>query len=110
MKMVRCVMSPNKLEALKKVLWSSGFQGITVTESQGLGSEKSGSGGADGHMANFSPRINVEVAVENNQLEKLLGIMLDTVRTGRVGDGKIFVTQLDQVIRVRTGERGETAI
>ena len=111
MKMIRCVINPARLENLKKTLWAAGYQGVTVTEAQGLGSEKAASSGTSAdHVVDFSPRVCVEVAVNDNAVEQVLELMVDTVRTGRVGDGKIFVVNLDQVVRVRTGERGETAL
>ena len=82
-----------------------------MTEAQGLGAEKGAmTGTGDDHVVDFSPRVSVEVAVADGAVEQLLELVLDTVRTGRVGDGKIFVTSLDQVVRVRTGERGDTAL
>jgi nitrogen regulatory protein PII len=111
MKMVRCVINPARLEAIKKTLWSAGYQSITVTEAQGLGAEKSAmSGQGADHVVDFSPRVCLEMAVADSAVDAVIELVVDSVRTGRVGDGKIFVSSLDQVVRVRTGERGDTAL
>ena len=109
--MLRCVINPSRLEPLKKALWNAGYRSVTVTEAQGLGSQKSRlAGGEEEHVVEFSPRVSVEVAAPDTHVERLVELVLDSIRTGRVGDGKIFITALDQVVRVRTGERGDTAL
>ncbi len=112
MKLIACLINPSKLESLKKALWTSGFRGVTVTEARGFGFQKSrlDAGKAEDYIVEFSPRVRVEVAVRDEEAERLVEIVLDTVRTGRIGDGKIFISNLEQVVRVRTGERGETAL
>lgn len=112
MKLVVSLINPSKLEALKKALWTSGFRGVTVTDARGFGFQKSrmDPGKSEDYIVEFSPRVRVEVAVKDEEAGRLVEIVLETVRTGRIGDGKIFIQNLDQVVRVRTGERGETAL
>jgi nitrogen regulatory protein PII len=110
MKLVTAMISPGKLDALKKALWEQGFRGVTVSQAEGLGFQKSVVEGAEDFVVAMSPRLRVEVAVKDEDVERLLDVAVETLRTGRVGDGKVFVSPLDEVLRVRTGERGNTAL
>ena len=112
MKMIVAVIKPFKLDDVKKALNDAGIQGMTVTEVKGFGRQK-------GHVelykgttyeVNFLPKIKIEVAVPDEKAEEIVKILSDTARTGEIGDGKIFIYNLEDVFRIRTGERGEEAI
>ena len=112
MKMIVAVIKPFKLDDVKKALNDAGIQGMTVTEVKGFGRQK-------GHVelyrgttyeVNFLPKIKIEVAVPDEKTEDIVRILSETARTGEIGDGKIFIYNLEDVFRIRTGERGEGAI
>jgi nitrogen regulatory protein PII len=110
MKLVTAMIAPNHLEALKKALWEKGYRGLTVSQAEGMGFQKTALESDKDFVVAMSPRLRVEVAVKDEGVEALLEVAVETLRTGRVGDGKIFVTPLEEVVRVRTGERGNTAL
>lgn len=110
MKLVTAMIVPNHLEALKKALWEKGFRSLTISQAEGLGFQKTAMESDRDFVVATSPRLRVEVAVKDEHVDGLLEVMVNTLRTGRVGDGKIFVTPLEEVLRVRTGERGNTAL
>ncbi len=112
MKMIAAVIKPFKLDDVKKALNDAGVQGMTVTEVKGFGRQK-------GHVelyrgttyeVNFLPKIKIEVAVPDEKTEDIVRILSETARTGEIGDGKIFIYNLEDVFRIRTGERGEGAM
>lgn len=112
MKMVMAVIKHFKLDDVKDALSKVGIQGMTVTEVKGFGRQK-------GHVevyrgvsleVRFIPKVKIEVAVPDEKVEEIIKTIQTTARTGEVGDGKIFVYDLNDVIRIRTGERGEEAI
>ena len=112
MKMIVAVIKPFKLDDVKKALNDAGVQGMTVTEVKGFGRQK-------GHVelyrgttyeVNFLPKIKIEVAVPDEKTEDIVRILSETARTGEIGDGKIFIYNLEDVFRIRTGERGEGAM
>lgn len=112
MKKIEAIIKPFKLEEVKDALQEIGLKGMTVTEVKGFGRQK-------GHVelyrgaeydVSFIPKIKIEVVVPLDQLEKALAVIEKSARTGNIGDGKIFVSNLEDVIRIRTGERGEEAI
>lgn len=112
MKMVVAIIKHFKLDDVKDALSKAGIQGMTVTEVKGFGRQK-------GHVevyrgvsleVRFIPKVKIEVAVPDDKLEEIIETIQTTARTGEVGDGKIFVYDLRDVIRIRTGERGEDAI
>jgi nitrogen regulatory protein P-II 1 len=112
MKLLVCVISPKKIEPVKKVLWEAGVRGVTITEGSGYGYQKvqvDSVKGAD-YKVQYQPRVRLEIALPDEELEKVLELLLETVRTGRIGDGKFFIMPLEEVVRVRTGERGENAL
>jgi nitrogen regulatory protein PII len=110
MKLVTLVIHPSRLEQLKKTLWEKSFRSFTVSAAEGMGLQK-GILEKDGDfVVAMAPRLRVEVAVKDSDAEILVEVALESLRTGRVGDGKIFVSSLEQVVRVRTGERGDTAL
>lgn len=112
MKFLVCIISPKKLDQVKKVLWEAGVRGVTISEGSGYGYQKvqvDAVKGAD-YKVQYQPRIRLEIALPDEELEQVVELLLDTVRTGRIGDGKFFVLPLEDVVRVRTGERGENAL
>jgi nitrogen regulatory protein P-II 1 len=112
MKLLVCVFSPKKLDQVKKILWEAGVRGVTLSEGSGFGFQKVQVESVQGgdYKVQYQPRIRLEIALPDSDLEKVVDLLLDTIRTGRVGDGKFFVLPLEDVIRVRTGERGDSAL
>ncbi len=112
MKLLVCVISPKKTDQVKKALWEAGVRGVTLSEASGYGYQKvqvEAVKGAD-YKVQFQPRVRVEIALPDDEAEKVVELLLETVRTGRIGDGKFFILPLEDVIRVRTGERGEDTL
>ena len=112
MKMVTAVVKPFKLDEVREALSAIGVQGITVTEVKGFGRQKGHTElyrGAE-YVVDFLPKIKIEVAVADDQLDQAIDAITNAARTGRIGDGKIFVSELTEVVRIRTGERGQTAL
>jgi len=112
MKMIAAVIKPFKLDDVKNALTEAGVNGMTIVEVKGFGRQK-------GHVelyrgttyeVNFLPKIKIEVAVPDDKAEEIVKILSDTARTGEIGDGKIFIYNLDNVLRIRTGETGDDAI
>jgi nitrogen regulatory protein P-II 2 len=106
MKLVVAIIKPFKLDDVREALAEVGVQGITVTEVKGFGRQKGHTElyrGAE-YVVDFLPKIKLEVAVADDQLERVVEAISQSARTGKIGDGKIFVSALDQVIRIRTGE------
>lgn len=112
MKLVSAVIKPFKLDDVREALADVGVQGITVTEVKGFGRQKGHTElyrGAE-YVVDFLPKIKLEVAVADDQLERVVEAILNAARTGKIGDGKVFVSTLDQVIRIRTGELDNDAL
>jgi nitrogen regulatory protein P-II 1 len=112
MKKIEAIIKPFKLDEVKEALHEIGLQGITVTEAKGFGRQKGHTElyrGAE-YVVDFLPKVKIEVVCEDRVVERAVEAITDAARTGRIGDGKIFVSTLDEVIRIRTGERGEDAI
>ena len=112
MKMVMAIVKPFKLDDVREALAEVGVQGITVTEVKGFGRQKGHTElyrGAE-YVVDFLPKIKVEVAVPDDQLERVVEAITQSARTGKIGDGKIFVSSLEQVIRIRTGELDHDAL
>lgn len=112
MKLVTVIIKHFKLEEVREALSSIGIQGLTVAEVKGFGRQKGHAElyrGAD-YQVNFLPKIKVEIAISDAQLDEVIDIVSKAAYTGRIGDGKIFVTVLEQVIRIRTGELNEAAL
>ncbi|RDS82152.1 P-II family nitrogen regulator [Dyella monticola] len=112
MKLVVAVIKPFKLDDVREALAEVGVQGITVTEVKGFGRQKGHTElyrGAE-YVVDFLPKIKVEVAVDDAQLERVVEAITQSARTGKIGDGKIFVSNLEQVIRIRTGELDHDAL
>ncbi|RAN75261.1 transcriptional regulator [Bacillus sp. SRB_336] len=112
MKLVVAIIKPFKLDDVREALAEVGVQGITVTEVKGFGRQKGHTElyrGAE-YVVDFLPKIKLEVAVADDQLDRVLEAIQASARTGKIGDGKIFVSTLEQVIRIRTGELDHDAL
>ena len=112
MKLVTAIIKPFKLDEVREALSAIGVQGITVTEVKGFGRQKGHTElyrGAE-YVVDFLPKIKLEVAVADEQLDRVVEAISQAARTGKIGDGKIFVSALDQVIRIRTGELDNDAL
>ena len=112
MKKIEAIIKPFKLEEVKDALGEASIEGMTVTEVKGFGRQKGHTElyrGAE-YEIDFLPKIKVEVIVSDGQCESVLGVIQENSKTGKIGDGKIFVYDLDQVVRIRTGEQGENAV
>jgi nitrogen regulatory protein PII len=112
MKKIEAIVKPFKLDEVKEALQEVGLQGITVTEAKGFGRQKGHTElyrGAE-YVVDFLPKIKLEVAVSEDQVEPVIEAITSVAKTGKIGDGKIFVTEIEQVIRIRTGETGADAL
>jgi nitrogen regulatory protein P-II 2 len=112
MKLVTAIIKPFKLDEVREALSSIGVQGITVTEVKGFGRQKGHTElyrGAE-YVVDFLPKVKVEAAVADELLDRVIEAIESAARTGKIGDGKIFVTTVEQVIRIRTGETGKEAL
>jgi nitrogen regulatory protein P-II 2 len=112
MKMVSAVIKPFKLDEVREALSSVGVQGITVTEVKGFGRQKGHTElyrGAE-YVVDFLPKVKLEAAVADDLVERVIEAIEGAARTGKIGDGKIFVTALEQAVRIRTGETGQEAL
>lgn len=112
MKLITAIIKPFKLEEVRDALASLGVQGMTVTEVKGFGRQKGHTElyrGAE-YVVDFLPKIKLEIAVADDMLERVIETIEAAARTGKIGDGKIFVTNLEQVVRIRTGETGQMAL
>ncbi|WP_025886360.1 P-II family nitrogen regulator [Asaia prunellae] len=112
MKLITAIIKPFKLDDVREALTPLGVQGLTVTEIKGFGRQKGQTEiyrGAE-YQVSFLPKVKIEIAVTEAIVDEVVDAILNAARTGKIGDGKIFVSPLDSVIRIRTGETGETAI
>ena len=112
MKKIEAIIKPFKLDEVKEALQEVGLQGITVIEAKGFGRQKGHTElyrGAE-YVVDFLPKVKIELVVEDGMVEKTVEAITNAARTGRIGDGKIFITPVDEAIRIRTGERGSDAI
>ena len=112
MKKIDAIVKPFKLDEVKDKLNEIGVQGITVTEVKGFGRQKGHTElyrGAE-YVVDFLPKLKMEIVVADDQLEEVINALMKAAQTGQIGDGKIFVSDLEDVIRIRTGERGKEAI
>ncbi len=112
MKMVTAIIKPFRLDDVREALAELGVQGITVTEVKGFGRQKGHTElyrGAE-YVVDFLPKMKIELAIEDDLLEQVVETIVTTARTGKIGDGKIFVSPLEQAIRIRTGETGGEAV
>ena len=112
MKKIEAIIKPFKLDEVKEALQEAGLQGITVTEAKGFGRQKGHTElyrGAE-YVVDFLPKVKIEVVCDDDIVERAVDAIVNAARTGRIGDGKIFISPVEEVIRIRTGERGEEAI
>ncbi|MBZ5875013.1 P-II family nitrogen regulator [Chromohalobacter israelensis] len=112
MKLVTAIIKPFKLDDVRESLSEIGVQGITVTEVKGFGRQKGHTElyrGAE-YVVDFLPKVKLEVAVDDDMIEQVIDAITQVANTGKIGDGKIFVSPLEQVIRIRTGETGKDAV
>jgi nitrogen regulatory protein P-II 2 len=112
MKLITAILKPFKLDDVRAAVAEVGVQGITVTEIRGFGRQRGHTEiyrGAE-YVVEFVPKAKIEIAVEDSLVEQVIEAIIKSARTGKVGDGKIFVVELAQVVRIRTGERGASAI
>ena len=112
MKLVTAIIKPFKLDDVREALSDVGISGITVTEVKGFGRQKGHTElyrGAE-YVVDFLPKVKLEIALEESVLDKALATIIKAANTGKIGDGKIFVTSMEQIIRIRTGETGVDAV
>ena len=112
MKKIEAIIKPFKLEEVKENLGLIGIHGMTVVEVKGFGRQKGHTElyrGAE-YIVDFLPKVKIEIVVSNEDLDKAIETIQNSAKTGRIGDGKIFITDLEQVFRIRTGESGEKAL
>lgn len=112
MKLITAIIKPFKLDDVREALSTLDIHGMTVTEVKGFGRQKGHTEiyrGAE-YTVEFLPKIKVEIAVASERVDSVMEALIGAAHTGKIGDGKIFVTQLDEVVRIRTGERGSVAL
>ncbi len=112
MKLITAIIKPFKLEAVKEALTQVGVEGMTVTEVKGFGRQKGHTEVYRGseYTVDFLPKIKIEIVVANEMKDKVVAAIVNAAKTGKIGDGKVFVSPVDDVIRIRTDEHGESAI
>ncbi len=112
MKKLEAIIKPFKLDEVKDALNNIGIQGMTITEVKGFGRQKGHTELYKGteYVVDFIPKIKIEVVVPDNIADKVISVIEKTAKTGKIGDGKIFVSSIDDALRIRTGQRGEGAI
>ena len=112
MKLVTCIIKPFKLDDVREALSEVGVQGMTVIEVKGFGRQKGHTElyrGAE-YVVDFLPKVKIEIVIEDNLLDQAIECIEESAKTGRIGDGKIFIYEIEQAIRIRTGEKGKEAI
>ena len=112
MKLIEAIIKPFKLDEVKDALNDIGIEGITVSEVKGYGRQKGHTElyrGAE-YVVDFIPKVKIEIAVPDDLVAKVVAAIEETAKTGRIGDGKIFILPLDEAVRIRTGEKGDEAI
>ncbi|AXQ15105.1 MULTISPECIES: nitrogen regulatory protein P-II [Shewanella] len=112
MKKVEAIIKPFKLDDVREALAEIGITGMTVLEVKGFGRQKGHTElyrGAE-YMVDFLPKVKIELVIQDDLLEQALDVIVETARTGKIGDGKIFVTDIERIIRIRTGEENEEAV
>ena len=112
MRKIEAIIKPFKLDEVKEALHGIGVQGMTVTEVKGFGRQKGHTElyrGAE-YVVDFLPKIKIEIALSDEMVDKAVQAIVEAANTGRIGDGKIFVSPIEESVRIRTGERGEAAV
>lgn len=112
MKKITCIFRPSKLETVKERLGREGIKGMTVSHVIGCGLQKGSTAQYRGNLyvVNLLPKVKLELVVADEMVERIIDLILIEAKTGEIGDGKIFISPVDDVIRIRTGERGETTL
>ena len=112
MKLIIAIIKPFKLEEVKEALAAAGIEGMTVTEVKGFGRQKGHTEIYRGseYTVDFLPKVKVEIGIDDDQVEKVVDAITKAANTGKIGDGKIFVLPIDEVVRIRTSERGSEAL
>ena len=112
MKLVTAIIKPHQLDEVKEALEAFGIQGMTISEAHGYGRQRGHSEvyrGAE-YTVDFVPKVRFELVVEESEVEAMVDAIVNAARTGKIGDGKIFISPLEEVLRIRTGERGQHAV
>ena len=112
MKLITAIVKPFKLDDVRQALSDIGVQGITVTEVKGFGRQKGHTElyrGAE-YVVDFLPKVKIEVALDDDQVDSAIAVIIEAAKTDKIGDGKIFVSNIEQAIRIRTGESGSEAL
>ena len=112
MKKIEAIIKPFKMDDVREALGEIGITGMTVSEVKGFGRQKGHTElyrGAE-YMVDFLPKVKLEIVIAANEVERCVDAIIETARTGKIGDGKIFITDVERVIRIRTGEENESAI
>ncbi len=112
MKKVECIIRPIKVDEVKEALEEIGISGLTVVDVRGYGRQRGRTEKYRGntYTVNFLPKLKMEVVIPDSRLDDVVDVILEAARTGEIGDGKIFISDVEEVIRIRTGERGEGAL
>jgi nitrogen regulatory protein P-II 1 len=112
LKKIECIIRPHLLDAVRNALQDTGIVGMTVSEARGFGRQKGHTEAYRGaeYKVDFLPKLKIEVALGEELVEQAIDAVVKTARTGKFGDGKVFVTSLEDVVRIRTGERGRNAL
>ena len=112
MNKIEAIIKPFKLDEVKEALAEIGIQGMTVSEVKGFGRQKGQTEVFRGseYTVDFVPKIKLEIVVADEALDRVVKVIQETAKTGKIGDGKIFISKLEEIVRIRTGARGETAI
>ena len=112
MKKIEAIVRPEKVDDVRRALEKSGYPGMTITEVQGHGKQKgvTQQWRGESYTVNLLPKVKLELVVSDKDAERLINVLASTAKTGAVGDGKIFIAEVKDVVRIRTGEKGEDAI
>ena len=112
MKKVECVIRPTKIEEVKEALSAIGVSGMTVTDVRGYGRQRGRTEKYRGntYVVNLLPKVKLEFVVPDDRADEVVDVILEAARTGEIGDGKVFVSHVEEAVRIRTGERGEAAL
>lgn len=112
MKKIEAIIKPFKLDEVKDALQDVNIQGLTVTEVRGFGKQKGNTEVYQGaeYIVDFLPKVKIEIVIEDKDVDKAVEAIINAANTDRIGDGKIFISTIDEVIRIRTGERGKEAL
>jgi nitrogen regulatory protein P-II 1 len=112
MKKIEAIIQPHKLDEVKEALKTAGIDGMTISEVHGHGRQKGHTEVYRGseYKIDLRPKIKIEIVIQNDDLDRIIGVITESARSGKIGDGKIFVSSIDEVFRIRNGERGTSAL